>query len=169
MPTRRTLLQTAALGGTLGLISLAPIAAQANTRRPAIPARLQAVGRFSTLLQAAEAAGLVAALNSRGPLTLFAPTDDAFALLGWHTLDRLLSPAGREELVRILTYHVVPARVPASSLVGRVAKAETLQGGLVLADGRRQTLLVNRSRVLLADIPASNGIIHAIDRVLIPH
>ncbi len=123
-----------------------------------------AAGNFSTLLTAAEAAGLVDALRGDGPLTVFAPTDDAFAALPEGTLDALL--ADTAALQSVLLYHVVSGSVSAEQVVG-LTSAETLNGSRVLvnaADGVK----INAANVIATDIQASNGIIHVIDSVLIP-
>jgi len=122
----------------------------------------KACGKFSTLLAAAEAAGLVGALKAEGPLTVFAPTDEAFANLPAGTVEDLLRPANRERLAAILKYHVVPRRI----LLGRPA-AETLQGGSldIRPDG---SFRVDEAQVVVANIRATNGVAHVIDRVLLP-
>jgi uncharacterized surface protein with fasciclin (FAS1) repeats len=124
-------------------------------------------GSFETLLAAAEAAGLVDALQGDGPLTVFAPTDDAFSALPAGTVQRLLRPENREELRRLLSYHVVPGAVFAADLAGRTSRPRTLAGLRVSVDGR-QGVSVNTARVITADVRASNGVIHVIDRVLLP-
>lgn len=124
-------------------------------------------GQFQTLLAAAEAAGLVGALQGRGPLTVFAPTDDAFKQLPAGTVERLLRPENREELRRLLSYHVVEGRVLAGDLAGRTLRPRTLAGPRLSVDGR-QGVAINTARVVTADVAASNGVIHVIDRVLLP-
>ena len=123
-------------------------------------------GAFETLLAAADAAGLVEALRGDGPLTVFAPTDEAFGKLGRTAVRDLLKPENRDRLTRILTYHVVPGRVSASELNGR-RTLKTLSGQRLevsLGAGR----FVDESRIAATDIEASNGIIHVIDAVLLP-
>lgn len=119
-------------------------------------------GDFNTLLAAANAAGLVDALRGDGPLTVFAPTDKAFRDLPAGTVEDLLLPANRERLAAILKYHVVPRKV----LLG-IPEAKTLQGGQldIRATGRFQ---VDEATVVLANVKATNGVIHVIDRVLLP-
>jgi len=127
-----------------------------------IVATAQAAGQFNTLLAAAKAAGLVDALKGKGPLTVFAPTDKAFASLPAGTVEDLLRPDNKDRLAAILKYHVVAGEV---TLGGRQVK--TLQGGQVdirPANGLR----VDEAKVLLADVRATNGIVHVIDRVLLP-
>ncbi len=121
-----------------------------------------AAGQFKTLLAAAKAAGLVEALKGDGPITVFAPTDEAFAALPPGTVDDLLQPENRDRLAAILKYHVVPGRV----LLGQ-RQSKTLQGGELdirpAGDYR-----VNEAKVLLADVKTTNGVVHVIDRVLMP-
>lgn len=121
---------------------------------------------FTTLIAAAKAAGLVEALQGEGPLTVFAPTDEAFAKLGDETIATLLMPENKDQLADILKYHVIAGAVPASALAGKVTEAETLNG-TVTVDGT-DGVTVNGAKVIKADVEASNGIIHVIDTVLIP-
>jgi transforming growth factor-beta-induced protein len=122
---------------------------------------------FSTLVTAVKAAGLVETLSGAGPFTVFAPTDDAFKALPAGVLGALVRPENKEVLKQILLYHAVPARVYARDAV-RAGVASTAGGGQVMigyADGR---LRVNQSNIIKVDLDASNGVIHVIDRVLIP-
>jgi uncharacterized surface protein with fasciclin (FAS1) repeats len=132
-----------------------------------IPAIAEKAGTFKTLLAALKAAELATVLNGDGPFTVFAPTDDAFAKLPEGTVAKLLKPENRDQLVAILKYHVVSGSKSAKELVA-AGSAKTLQSGSISAsivDGR---LTVNQSSVLKTDIKAVNGIVHVIDRVLIP-
>ncbi|MBV8882395.1 MAG: fasciclin domain-containing protein [Chroococcidiopsidaceae cyanobacterium CP_BM_RX_35] len=123
---------------------------------------------FSTLVQAVKAAGLTGTLSGNGPLTLFAPTDTAFAALPKGTLQNLLKPANKQKLVKILTYHVVPGDITSSKL--KSGSVKTLEGSSVTVnvDNTNNTVTVNKAKVTQADIPASNGVIHAINKVLLP-
>lgn len=127
----------------------------------------QAAGQFETLLAAAKAAGLVDALKGKGPLTVFAPTDDAFAKLPQGTIESLLKPENKDQLVSVLTYHVVAQRLDAAS-VSRLGGAETLNGQRLSFNAAEGTVKVGAATVLSADVRADNGIIHVIDRVLLP-
>ena len=123
-------------------------------------------GSFSTLLAAAEAAGLVDVLKSEGPFTVFAPTDDAFAALPEGTVEALL--ADPEALREVLTYHVVPGKVMASDVFG-LEQAATVQGGYLNISTYNGDVRLNGSaRVTATDIEASNGVIHVIDAVVVP-
>ncbi len=122
---------------------------------------------FKTLVAAVKAAGLVDTLKGRGPYTVFAPTDAAFAKLPKGTLQSLLRPENKRQLASILTYHVVAGRIAAADVAGKRTSVKSVQGGTLRVDGRHGVKL-NTERVVTADVRASNGIIHAIDRVLLP-
>lgn len=126
-----------------------------------------AAGSFTTLAAALEAGGLIETLKGPGPFTVFAPTDEAFAKLPEGTVAELLKPENKETLVKILTYHVVPGRVPASAVVN-LSSAKTVQGSEVAISARRSGVRVNDANVVKTDIRASNGLIHVIDGVLLP-
>jgi uncharacterized surface protein with fasciclin (FAS1) repeats len=123
-------------------------------------------GSFETLLAAATAAELVDDLKGDGPFTIFAPTDEAFAALPEGTVENLLKPENKDQLISILTYHVVPGKVMSSDLSDDMT-AETLQGGNVMID-LDNGVMVNDANVVSADVEASNGVIHVIDKVILP-
>lgn len=127
-------------------------------------------GAFKTLIKAAEAAGLDQELQKSGPYTVFAPTDAAFAKMPPATLERLMAPENREELTALLELHVIPGeKLTTAELRGQELKAETLNGPLHIdASDPISGVRVNEAAVTLPDIEASNGVIHAIDSVLIP-
>ena len=122
---------------------------------------------FSTLVAAVSAAGLVDTLKSDGPFTVFAPTNAAFAALPAGTVENLLKPENKDQLVAVLTYHVVAGAVTSDELAGQRGTVATVQGANLHIDGRNG-VRVNQSRVTTADIIASNGVIHVIDKVLLP-
>ena len=122
-------------------------------------------GQFTTLVAALEAADLVGALQAEGPFTVFAPTDAAFAKLPEGTVEALLKD--KEKLAAILTYHVVSGKVMASDVAG-LSSAPTLQGQSISID-TSSGVRINDSKVVTADIVASNGVVHVIDTVLIPN
>ena len=124
-------------------------------------------GVFNTLIAAAKAAGLVEALKGKGPITVFAPTDDAFAKLPEGTVESLLKPENKDKLKNILLYHVVAGEVMAKTDV-TLDSAKTLQGSSfsIKLDGK--TLKIDGASVTQADIKASNGVIHVIDSVILP-
>lgn len=125
-------------------------------------------GNFNTLAAALDAAGLVGTLKGDGPFTVFAPTDEAFADLPDGTVEMLLKPENRDQLVAVLTYHVVPAKVTSGGLAGQTVTARTVNGEKLLIDGRKG-VKVNDAMVEAADIMASNGVIHVVDSVILPN
>ena len=122
---------------------------------------------FDTLVAAVQAAGLVDTLKGEGPFTVFAPTDAAFAALPAGTLDSLLMPENRDQLVDILTYHVVPGAVTSDQLAGQVMTVNSVEGSPIQIDAT-DGVMVNDAHVVQADIEASNGVIHVIDTVIMP-
>lgn len=126
-----------------------------------------AAGNFKTLVAAVTAAGLADTLKGPGPFTVFAPTDEAFAKLPAGTVDDLLKPENKAKLVAILTYHVVPGKVMAADVAGKKTMAKTVQGSEVTVDGMKG-VMVDSATVVTADIAADNGVIHAIDAVIMP-
>ena len=124
-------------------------------------------GVFNTLIAAAKAAGLVEALKGEGPITVFAPTDDAFAKLPKGTIENLLKPENKSKLKSILLYHVVAGEVMAETAV-TLDSAKTLQGSSFSINLEGKTLKVDGASVTKADIKASNGVIHIIDSVILP-
>ncbi|WP_270726913.1 fasciclin domain-containing protein [Shimia sp. Alg240-R146] len=124
-------------------------------------------GSFGTLVAAVQAAGLVDTLKGEGPFTVFAPTDEAFAALPDGTVEMLLMPENKDKLVAILTYHVVSGKVMAADIAGKKAMVPTVQGSEISVDAV-QAVMINDATVVAADVAASNGVIHVIDKVLIP-
>ena len=123
-------------------------------------------GSFKTLVAAVKAADLVKTLKSDGPFTVFAPTDEAFAKLPKGTLESLLKPENKKKLQDILTYHVVAAKVPAAKVAtGKVKMVNGKNIRVKVASGK---VTVNKANVIKTDIMTSNGIIHVIDKVIIP-
>lgn len=125
-------------------------------------------GQFKTLATALDAADLIETLQGEGPFTVFAPTDEAFARLPAGTVESLLEPENRDQLVAILTYHVVPGKVLAADVV-KLDEATTVNGSdlaIKVADG---SVRVNDATVVTADVLASNGVIHIVDTVILPN
>ncbi|GAA5505533.1 fasciclin domain-containing protein [Novipirellula caenicola] len=122
---------------------------------------------FSTLVAAVKAAGLAETLSSKGPFTVFAPTNEAFDKLPKGTVESLLKPENKDKLVSILKYHVVSGKVMAADVV-KLDEAKTVQGQSVQISTGSEGVSVNKSKVVKTDIKASNGVIHVIDSVLIP-
>jgi uncharacterized surface protein with fasciclin (FAS1) repeats len=124
-------------------------------------------GTFQTLIAAAKAADLVDALKGEGPLTVFAPTDEAFAKLPEGTVETLLKPENRAKLQAVLLYHVVEGKVMSAEVV-KISSAETLQGDTVDISVKEGKVYVDGAQVIAPDVEASNGVIHVIDAVILP-
>ena len=155
-----------ALGGIALTIATAGTAVAQDARMDIVDTAAGA-GSFNTLVAAVQAAGLVHTLKGHGPFTVFAPTDEAFAALPAGTVETLLKPENKDQLVEILTYHVVPAKIMASDIAGKRAKVLTVQGDR-LSVNAMNGVRVDNAKVVSADIEASNGVIHVIDKVLMP-
>lgn len=142
-------------------------AAQANN----IVETAQSAGTFNTLLAAAQAAGLADALATTGPLTVFAPTDEAFAKLPAGTVENLLKPENKDQLVAVLSYHVVGRELASNMLPGRAIHVRTIKSGgdrTLRVEKSAGGVTIDGANVVQADIAASNGVIHVIDSVLLP-
>ncbi len=124
-------------------------------------------GSFETLVAAVTAAGLVDTLKGEGPFTVFAPTDDAFAALPDGTVEELLKPENKDQLTSILTLHVVPAKVMSGDIAGKTLTANSVNGAELMIDAT-DGVMVSGAKVVQADIEASNGVIHVIDKVILP-
>ena len=156
----------------------APTATPATPATPASAARssaagnvievLRAQGNFTTLLAALDAAQLTQTLSSRPAITIFAPTDEAFAALSEAERTRLISPANRQELRTLLLYHVIVSDVSSAQIMGTRGGVETASGTHVLIDGAGEGLRIDGATITRADIDASNGSVFAIDKVLNP-
>jgi uncharacterized surface protein with fasciclin (FAS1) repeats len=162
-------LRSAAL---LGALALAACATAEPPPPPPPPADILTTaartGEFDTLVSALRVTGVAATLQSRGPLTLFAPTDAAFAALPEGTMETLLLPENQDKLAQLLSYHILQTRVSARDLAGSRLALPTLEGDAVEIDATGPKVRVDRATILTPDIEATNGIIHAIDHVLIP-
>jgi uncharacterized surface protein with fasciclin (FAS1) repeats len=126
-----------------------------------------AAGSFNTLAKALQAAGLVDTLKGKGPFTVFAPTDEAFAKLPAGTLEDLLKPENKAKLQQILTYHVVPGKVGSAQVV-KMSSAKAVSGDEIAIKTSGKTVMVNNATVVKAYVEASNGVIHVIDTVIMP-
>lgn len=130
---------------------------------------VESSGKFGIWASAVEAAGLSDELAKDGPYTVFAPTDEAFARLPEGSVEALLQPENRGQLVRLVAYHLAKGRFASDRLEGRVTRIESLQGDVIEIEGRYDEILVEAAEAVETDIPSSNGIIHAIDNVILPH
>lgn len=162
-------------------LAATPAAAQTSTNMPGRTVVEVATGNtdFSTLVAAVKAADLATTLSGKGPFTVFAPTNAAFAKLPAGTVDTLLQPANKAQLTSVLTYHVVPGRVNAAQLTklirdgGGTATLTTVQGGQIKASLMGNRIMLTDAKggmahVVTANVNASNGVIHAIDSVVMP-
>lgn len=151
-----------------GLLSSMPVLADDNTERKNIVEVAVDAGQFTTLAAALEAADLTDTLQGDGPFTVFAPTDDAFAALPAGTVESLLKPENRDQLVAVLTYHVVPGKVSAADVV-TLDEAKTVNGASINISTENGSVYINDATVVAADVDASNGVIHVIDTVILPN
>ena len=152
-----------AVAGMFTLLAVGTIQAKATD----IVDTAVAAGNFKTLVAAVQAAGLADTLKGKGPFTVFAPTDEAFAKLPAGTVEDLLKPENKEKLVGILTYHVIPGKVMSGDIAGKKTDVATVQGSKLSVDATSGVKVDNAS-VTTADIEASNGVIHVIDTVVLP-
>ena len=148
----------------VGLVVWAVLPSVADTHKDIVDTAVSA-GQFNTLAKALTEAGLVETLKGKGPFTVFAPTDEAFAKLPPGTLEALL--ADKAKLTAVLTYHVVAGKVMAADVV-KLSEAKTVQGQNVKI-GTMGGVMVNDAHVVKTDIMASNGVIHVIDKVILPN
>ena len=126
-----------------------------------------AAGSFTTLVAAVKAAGLVETLKGSGPFTVFAPTDEAFKALPVGTVETLIKPENKEQLVKILTLHVLPGKVMAADVTGKTMSPKSVSGEELQVDGTHG-VTVSGAKVVKADIACTNGVIHVIDKVILP-
>ena len=156
----KSIIGATAIAMTLAVVSISAKAAD-------IVDTAVSAGQFKTLVAAVTAAGLVDTLKSKGPFTVFAPTDAAFAKLPAGTVESLLKPENKSKLVAILTYHVVPGKVMSADIAGKKLNVATVQGGKINVNAM-SGVMINGAKVVSADIAASNGVIHVIDKVILP-
>ncbi len=159
---RKTLL---AAGAALTIAMATSLPAQAQDAD--IVDTAVAAGSFETLVAAVQAADLVDTLKGDGPFTVFAPTDAAFAALPEGTVENLLKPENKDQLVAVLTYHVIPGKVMSSDIAGKEMMVATVNGAEVDVNAT-SGVMVNQANVVTADVEASNGVIHVIDAVILP-
>jgi uncharacterized surface protein with fasciclin (FAS1) repeats len=151
----------------IAVLLVAPLTAGSYGKKQDIVDTAVAAGSFNTLVAAVQAADLVDALKADGPITVFAPTDEAFARLPEGTIDNLLKPENKDQLIAILTYHVVPGKLTASDVTSS-AGTTSLQGEEISFKVKDGKVFVDNAEVVQADISASNGVIHVIDHVILP-
>lgn len=137
-----------------------------DTPKQDIVATAVAADDFNTLVAAVKAAGLVETLQGEGPFTVFAPTDAAFAALPAGTVENLLKPENKDQLVAVLTYHVIAAKVMAKDV--KTGEVATVNGKKVSLKAEGGTVTIDGAKVVAADVKTSNGVIHVIDAVILP-
>ena len=157
-----------AFGIAAALLAVSSVGAQGQHGSQDIVDTAVAAGSFKTLAKALQAADLVGTLKGKGPFTVFAPTDEAFAKLPAATLQDLLKPENKAKLQRILTYHVVAGRV-SSTDVAKMRSAKAVSGDTIDIAANGGGVTVDDAKVVKADIAASNGVIHVIDSVILPN
>lgn len=155
------------LGFVLSLSIAGASAAESMPEKDIVDTAVSA-GSFKTLVAAVQAAGLVDVLKGAGPLTVFAPTDEAFQKLPAGTVENLLKPENKAKLVAVLTYHVVSGRVTAEQVAG-LNSAKTVNGQELRVSSKDGGVMIDNARVTSADVFASNGVIHVIDSVMLPN
>ena len=154
---------------TLALFAALPLAfSSLQVKAQDIVDTAVAAGQFNTLVAAVQAAGLVDVLKGDGPFTVFAPTDEAFAALPEGTVENLLKPENREQLVAVLTYHVVPGKIMSTDIAGKSTDVASVQGSSLSVDAT-DGVKVDNATVVAADIETDNGVIHVIDQVVLPN
>lgn len=153
----------------LAVVALLPLTfASVSAKANDIVDTAIAAGQFSTLVAAVQAAGLVDTLKGDGPFTVFAPTDAAFAALPEGTVESLLKPENKDQLVAVLTYHVVAGKIMSADIAGKTAQVDSVQGSAISVNAMNG-VKVDNATVVTADIETSNGVIHVIDAVILPN
>lgn len=160
------MLKTFTIATTALLLTLGASGTAARAEKDLVDTAV-AAGSFKTLATALAAADLVQTLKGEGPFTVFAPTDEAFAKLPAGTVESLLKPENKDQLRRILTYHVVSGKVTAAEVM-KMSSAKAVSGDTLTIAARNGGVMADNSRVVKTDIAASNGVIHVIDTVLMP-
>jgi uncharacterized surface protein with fasciclin (FAS1) repeats len=156
-------------GAVMALVATFSVGTSVRAQAPSkdIVDTAVAAGSFKTLAAALQAAGLVDTLKGAGPFTVFAPTDAAFAKLPAGTVENLLKPENKAQLVAVLTYHVVSGKVMAAQ-AATLSSAKTVNGAALAIHATGGTVMIDNATVTTADIAATNGVIHVIDTVMLP-
>ena len=166
MPSIKKIASAIVVSGALALSSTAALA-DGHGKKDIVDTAV-ANEQFSTLVAAVQAAGLVDTLKGEGPFTVFAPTNDAFAKLPAGTVENLLNPENKDQLVAVLTYHVLPGKVMAADIAGKTLSTATVQGSMVDINATNG-VMIDGATVTAADIETTNGVIHVIDTVILPN
>ena len=161
----QTMLEVKTFLKTLAALPLVFLSANGNALD--IVDTAASAGQFNTLVAAVEAADLVSTLKRDGPFTVFAPTDEAFAALPEGTVENLLKPENKDQLIAVLTYHVVAGKIMSSDIAGTATMVASVQGAELDVDAT-DGVTVDGANVITTDIETDNGVIHVIDRVVLP-
>lgn len=154
---------------SLAVFAIFPLAfSSVQVRAQDIVDTAVSAGQFNTLVAAVQAAGLVETLKGEGPFTVFAPTDEAFAALPAGTVENLLKPENKDQLIAVLTYHVVPGKIMSADIAGKSSQVASVQGSNLSVDATMGGVKVDQASVVTADIETDNGVIHVIDQVVLP-
>lgn len=153
---------------SLALMASFALVASSNSAADDIVDTAVSAGQFTTLVAAVQAAGLVDTLKGDGPFTVFAPTDEAFAALPEGTVENLLKPENKDQLIAVLTYHVVAGKVMSGDIAGKSLEVASVQGSELSIDAT-DGVKIDNANVTMADIETSNGVIHVIDSVVLPN
>jgi uncharacterized surface protein with fasciclin (FAS1) repeats len=157
--------KAAALALTFGLVATVGFAGNYGAKKDIVDTAVGA-GQFNTLVAAVKAAGLVDTLKGDGPFTVFAPTDEAFSKLPAGTVENLLKPENKDQLIAVLTYHVVAGKVMAAD--AKPGDVKTVQGTMATLAAAKNGLMIDGANIVATDVEASNGVIHVIDAVILP-
>jgi len=158
---RKSLLSAA----TIALVSFGAVSAHAAN----IVDTAAKAGQFEIVMPALKAAGLVDTLKGAGPFTVFAPTDEAFKKLPAGIVENLLKPENKDQLIKILTYHVVPGKTTSDSIFGKKLQVTTVHGSPLPIDATKGGVSVKGAQVISDDVMADNGVIHVIDTIVLPN
>jgi uncharacterized surface protein with fasciclin (FAS1) repeats len=154
---------------SLAIFAILPLAfSSVQVRAQDIVDTAVSAGQFNTLVAAVQAAGLVETLKGEGPFTVFAPTDEAFAALPEGTVETLLKPENKDQLIAVLTYHVVPGKIMSADIAGKSSQVASVEGSSLSVDATMGGVKVDQASVVTADIETDNGVIHVIDQVVLP-
>ena len=151
-------------------LAAAALLAAARAGAADIVDTIAATPTLSRLTSAIKAAGIAETLRGPGPFTVFAPSDDSFNRLSANTMSNLMKPENKEQLAKLLTYHILPGKVMQKDMNGKMYKAKTVNGKEmeIDADDPGEGIRINKGKVIKADVAADNGVIHIINRVLMP-
>jgi uncharacterized surface protein with fasciclin (FAS1) repeats len=152
---------------SLRLLCLAVLTLSAPAQAKDLIGTFQDAGTFTIFLGAVKSTGLIDIISAPGPITVFAPTDDAFTKLPPATFKDLMKPEGKDKLRQLIAYHIVDGKATSRDFLGKRLEAATIEGGSILIDATK-LVMIGEAKLIKADIVADNGFIHVIDTVLMP-